>query len=368
MALMLDGPAKTSSYMRFIGYVRLYRLSIVAPISVAFLLGTTDTSVVRPSTVEVLWLLGILYHAYGCGLNDLADAEIDRGNPSRRSSPLPGELLSRQEALLATNLAGIGFLVLPVLAHYPVRVFYGCAVLAAIQTWGNLFQKRSRWVPTAAVDWMFIPAAGGPVLLGAWATGTRVGYAVITLGFAFGMQMILFNVLAGNLKDIEYDASVGSKTTALALGVRADGRLLRIPRRYVYYVALLEVLSVAALVAAAPVPTGVWGALCCVLAVIAVAAGVLDLRRVLVTRASAAKGRQFAIIFNWVALMAIVAAREPLVAGISLLSTLLWVPGIRWLETRPVGGSLAKAERSVSAGSRDPVAQVAKRQQSEDVG
>lgn len=346
MALIMDGPGKAPFAVRLIGYVRLCRLSIAAPISVAFLLGTTDASVIRPGTVALLWLLGILYHAYGCGLNDLADADIDRGNPGRRHSPLPGNLLTRQEALFATNLVGIGFLMLPPLAHFPVSVFYGCAVLAAIQTWGNLFQKRSRWVPTVVVDWMFIPAAGGPVLLGAWAAGVHVGYAVIAIGLAFGMQMVLFNVLAGNMKDIEFDALAGSKTTALMLGVRAvDGRL-EIPRRYARYVVLLETLCIAAMVAAAPLSSRAWEVLCCVAAGIAAVVGAWDLRRMLVTRSSAAKGRQFAIIYNWVALMALVAAREPIVAGISLLLTLVWVPAVRWLETRPVGGRWLQTEQS----------------------
>jgi 4-hydroxybenzoate polyprenyltransferase len=339
--VITDGPGKTPFPVRLIGYVRLCRLSIAAPISVAFLLGITDASVGRPGTLALLWLLGILYHAYGCGLNDIADADVDRGNPGRRHSPLPGNLITRQEALLVTNLAGIGFLMLPLLAHFPVSVFYGCAALAAIQTWGNLFQKRSRWVPTLVVDWMFIAAVGGPVLLGAWAVGARPGYAVITTGLAFGMQMVLFNVLAGNIKDIEFDALVGSKTTALMLGVRGiDGRL-EIPRRYARYAVLLETLCVAALVAAAPWPSRPWGVLCCTAAAIAAVAGAWDLRRMLVTRASAAKGRQYVIIYNWVGLMAVVAAREPAVAGISLLLTVLWVPAVRWLETRPVGRFLA---------------------------
>ena len=339
--LVMDGPGKTPFAVRFIGYVRLCRLSIVAPISVAFLLGTTDASVIHPRTVALLWLLGFFYHAYGCGLNDIADADVDRRNPGRRHSPLPGNLITRQEALLVTNLAGIGFLMLPLLAHFPISVFYGCATLAAIQTWGNLFQKRSRWVPTVAVDWMFIAAVGGPVLLGAWAVGTRPGYAVITTGLAFGMQMVLFNVLAGNIKDIEFDALAGSKTTALMLGVRWVDGGLEIPRRYARYVVLLEALCVATMVAAAPLPSRPWGVLCCAAALTAVAIGAWDLRRMLVTRASAAKGRQFVIIYNWVGLMALVAAREPAVAGISLLLTVLWVPAVRWLETRPVSRFLA---------------------------
>lgn len=339
--LVIDGPGKTPFAVRVIGYMRLYRLSIAAPISVAFLLGATDASVTRPGTVALLWLLGVFYHAYGCGLNDLADADIDSVNPGRRHSPLPGNLITRQEALYATNLAGIGFLLLPLLTGFPVRVCYGCAVLAVLQTWGNLFQKRSRWVPTGVVDWLFIPAAGGPVLLGAWATGTHTEYVVITTGLAFGMQMVLFNVLAGNIKDIEFDALAGSKTTALALGVRVvDGRLT-IPRRYARYVVLLETLCVAAMIAAAPLPSRPWAVLCCALAAIAVGFAAWDLRRVLETRTSAAKGRQFAIIANWAGLMALVAAREPAVAGVSLLATLLWVPTVRWLESRPVGRFLA---------------------------
>jgi hypothetical protein len=67
--------------------------------------------------------------------------------------------------------------------------------------------------------------------------------------------MDLFNGVAGNLKDLAHDRHVGARTTALALGVRPDGAVVRFTAAYrTYCLALLVVgasASVGAVVAVA---------------------------------------------------------------------------------------------------------------------
>jgi 4-hydroxybenzoate polyprenyltransferase len=333
----IDHPSQVPAGVRYAGYLRLFRLSVAAPISVAFLLGISDREMThRPVLVAWLWVLGVLYHAYSCGLNDIADADIDKLNPSRSTSPLPGSLITRQEALLATNLTGIFFLCVPVIAGFPGEVFFGCAVLAALVTWGNLFQKRARYLPTMVIDWFFIFVAGGPVIIGELAAGSHQTQAVQIAAIAFGIQMVLFNVLAGNIKDLEHDTLAGSKTTAIALGVHMqDGRIL-MPLRYRRYVILLQVLSISALVAAFPAPRNLWVISCYILAAASLSGSTWDIWRTINGSHLPKNGRQLAVILNWLALVIVVGSRQPVVASVSLMLVMLWVPGIRLLEARPV--------------------------------
>jgi 4-hydroxybenzoate polyprenyltransferase len=333
----IDHPSPVPASARYAGYIRLFRLSVAAPISVAFLLGISDREMThRPALIAWLWVLGVLYHAYSCGLNDIADADIDKLNPSRSTSPLPRGLLTPQEALLATNLAGIVFLCIPIIAGFSTDVFLGCAALAALVTWGNLFQKRARYLPTMVIDWFFIFVAGGPLIIGALAAGNHQTYAVQITAIAFGTQMILFNVLAGNIKDLEHDTLAGSKTTAIALGVHVqDGRIL-MPMRYRRYVTLLQVFSIGTLILALPAPRNLWVISCYILAAASLGASSWDVWRTINGSHLPRNGRQLAVILNWLALVIVVASRQPVVAGVSLALVMLWVPIIRWLEARPV--------------------------------
>lgn len=339
-AATLDGPSHVPAIARGIGYLRLYRISVAAPISAAFLLGLEDADAHKLSPLLWLWLLGILYHAYGCGLNDLADAEIDQRNPARKVSPLPGRILTVPEALFATNICGIGFLIVPWLARLPVRTFPLCAALAVLVTWGNIFQKRSRWIPALLIDWLFIPAAGGPVVIGAMAADRHADF-IYGIALAFGVQMVLFNVAAGNLKDLRYDVAAGSRTTAVALGVTNDSSGLRLTDSYRRYVIALQLVVMAVLLWSLPRVALPWPIACDILATLFSVAALCDLLRMLRTNSPASNGRQLAIILNWMALIILVATREPLIAGIATLFTIVWVLIFRWLESRPV--SLSRA-------------------------
>ena len=108
------------------------------------------------------------------------------------------------------------------------------------------------------------------------------------------------------------------------------------PRRYRRYVILLQVLAIGTLVLALPVPHSLWIISCYILAAASLGASSWDVWRTINGSHLPRNGRQLAVILNWLALVIVVASRQPVVAGVSLALVALWVPIIRWLEARPV--------------------------------
>ena len=193
--------------------------------------------------------LGLAYHAYACVLNDLADAPTDRLDPSRRSAPLVGGPLTTAHAIRAAVVLGIALLACAAIAPEPARL--PLAGLIALVSYGNVRQKRSTWIAPGAMDALWGLAMAAPVLVvvaaSRTASGTTGGASSGTTApmwwFAamFGIQMDLFNGVAGNLKELNHDLAVGARTVATAFGVRPDDSgAVRFTMRYrMYCLALL---------------------------------------------------------------------------------------------------------------------------------
>ena len=108
------------------------------------------------------------------------------------------------------------------------------------------------------------------------------------------------------------------------------------PARYRRYVTVLQALSIGTLLLALPAAKSPWVISCYVLAVASLGASSWDVWRTISGKHLPRNGRQLAVILNWLALVIVVASRQPAVAAVSLALVMLWVPGIRWLEARPV--------------------------------
>ncbi|MFF4248741.1 UbiA family prenyltransferase [Streptomyces sp. NPDC001822] len=288
-------------------------------------------------------LIGVLGHTYGCTVNDLADLASDRLNPARRRSVLVSGAITVGAArgALAVQLCAAAVLTAGALtagdgARWPWIL--GVAALFGSITLSNIYQKR-RIAHPLAMDALFGVNMGVPALLCCTVAASEDLAPAALVALAFGLHMALLNIVAGNLKDLEHDRSVGDDTTALRLGVRVtEGRHVLATVPYTVLVHLVLAASAAALLAlATTAPAPGWQravAAVVVVALQAVAAcsvGNLLRRR----RTVDPRGRELYLGLNFFSLMASAFLWAPAGVITVTLLTAAWLPMTRRLVTMP---------------------------------
>lgn len=326
-------------------YSRLTRIHAAGPAAFVYPLGPLVAAGgdVPPALLVTVTGLGVLSHTYGCTVNDLADLESDRRNPTRRTSVLVSGAVSigRARIALAVQLAAAAALTVAAAPADDARWAFvvGTAALFVSITVSNACQKR-RIAHPLAMDALFGVNMGAPAVLCCLVAAPGVSLSAGLVASAFGIHMVLLNVVAGNLKDLEHDRAVGDDTTALRLGVRLTetGRLVRPTPSYLMLIRVLMAASAAsllALVLTAPAPP--WqqaSASVAVSALQAVAAHSLwaltDQRR-----AVDPKGRERYLGLNFLSLMVASALWAPVAVAAVAVLTAAWLPLTRGLVARP---------------------------------
>ncbi|MFF4422893.1 UbiA family prenyltransferase [Streptomyces sp. NPDC001549] len=325
-------------------YSRLTRIHAAGAAAFVYPLGilvTTggDASVALLVTVSAL---GLLSHTYGCTVNDLADLESDRRNPARRASVLVSGAIGVRGARTALVVQLAAAVVLTALAQVvdePRWSFAaGTTALFAAITLSNVYQKR-RVAHPLAMDALFGVNMGAPAILCLAVATPGDSTAAGLVAVVFGLHMVLLNVVAGNLKDLEHDRAVGDDTTALRLGVRlTDARLLVPTPSYLTLLCLLMTASAAfllALVLTAPSPAGQRAAATVVVCALQGMAGHSLWTLVRQGRPVDPKGRELYLGLNFLALMAACFLWAPVAVTVVAALTVAWLPLTRSLVTLP---------------------------------
>lgn len=192
-----------------------------------------------------------------CGLvNSVADRHADAIHPRKLGLPLVTGRIRPAPALAAAGAALLVFGGLALAVATTVGSFAALGVVGAVQVYGNVQQKRSRHVPPPVMDLLFGATFGVPVL--ALALGPSASErSVALLALVVSLDAVALNVLVGNVKDLQWDARVGDRTTALALGVTTDERAeppaLRLTTTYrATAMTLLSLRTIALAVAVVP--------------------------------------------------------------------------------------------------------------------
>jgi 4-hydroxybenzoate polyprenyltransferase len=150
----------------------------------------------------------------GCVYNDIVDRDLDRQVERTRLRPLASRRVSlRNACMLAIGLSLIG---LTVLIQLP-RVAQGVALISIFPVAAYPFMKRITWWPQAWLGLVF-----------SW--GALVGWPAVTGEFALPALLLwlgsIFWVIGYDtlyaIQDIEDDELVGVKSSARALGDRAQ--------------------------------------------------------------------------------------------------------------------------------------------------
>ncbi len=176
--------------------------------------------------------------------NDVVDLPLDRTEPRRAESPLVLGTVSVRAALRVAWSGAAAALALVAVPSGASRAGAVAAMAAALALLGayDLWGKRAA-VPLvtdvvqglgwAALVWAGAETAGGATALTAWSAA------------AVAVLVLLVNGVVGAGRDLANDQRHGARTTALALGARADGGTVQLPRTLRVYGVALHVATVA---------------------------------------------------------------------------------------------------------------------------
>ncbi|MDB5623230.1 MAG: 4-hydroxybenzoate octaprenyltransferase [Devosia sp.] len=155
----------------------------------------------------------VLMRGAGCTFNDIVDRDIDTQVARTRSRPIPsGQVTTRRALTFLVAQALLGLLILLQFNAFTVLLGVASLVLVAIYP----FMKRITWWPQAFLGLAFSWGA----LMG-WSSQTG-GLSVAPLLLYFGciLWTIGYDTIYA-LQDVDDDALIGVKSTALLFGSRA---------------------------------------------------------------------------------------------------------------------------------------------------
>jgi 4-hydroxybenzoate polyprenyltransferase len=184
-----------------------------------------------------LWLLALMavgafvMRGAGCAYNDIVDRDFDAKVARTAMRPIPSGQIGVKAALAYTiGLSLVGLIVLLMLK--PAAIALGVGSLALVAAYP--FMKRITWWPQA---WLGLTFNWGALLGYAAVTGT-LGWPAALL-YASGIFWTLGYDTIYAVQDMEDDALVGVKSSALRLGARA-------PQAVAGFYAVCFVLALAA--------------------------------------------------------------------------------------------------------------------------
>lgn len=177
----------------------------------------------------VLWLLlgSIVMRGAGCVYNDIVDRDLDKKVERTQSRPLASGIVSLKAAWIwLVTLCLVGLIVLLQLNLTAQLVAVGSLALVAAYP----FMKRITWWPQIWLGMVFSWGA----LVGRLAIDPQFGWAMILLYLGSVFWVIGFDTIYA-LQDLEDDAMVGIRSSALRLGENVRFGVL-----FFYFLALVS--------------------------------------------------------------------------------------------------------------------------------
>jgi 4-hydroxybenzoate polyprenyltransferase len=165
-----------------------------------------------PLTIVLFFVGAFVMRGAGCTWNDITDRDLDALVERTRSRPIPaGQVSVPQAVIFLLAQALIGLLVLLQFNRFAVMTGIASLVVVAIYP----FMKRITYWPQVALGLAFSWGAlmGFAVLLG------RIDVAALWL-YAGSISWVIGYDTIYALQDIEDDALIGVKSTALLFGAR----------------------------------------------------------------------------------------------------------------------------------------------------
>ncbi|MGW1544016.1 UbiA family prenyltransferase [Streptomyces sp. NPDC002309] len=216
--------------------IPLFGWSLALPI-----LGAMTAADTSPQRIAFALCMSLPFHVVLSVVNDLADIEVDRGDPRKAGRPLVSGLISPRTALVVVVAAVVlGLLADPLLLGFdPYRLlalFIGFAATAAY----NVAGKRTAVPPL--MDFLQGVGAAGFAYYGALVAGEPTSTSAL-LAVSVVVFITFINGVHAGLRDLSSDHAYGARTTPILFGARPSGTdAPHIPRGLVLYAWALQIL------------------------------------------------------------------------------------------------------------------------------
>ena len=175
----------------------------------------------------LLFIIGFLGHTFGFVFNDIIDYNIDKSSKEISDRPLISGTISLRNAwIFAFCSMAIAFLISLYLA-VSMQHFFPILMLVISSLFIVLYDLVSKKYPLTdlfvAIGVFFLIVYGASITTGTLTSLTPLTWIVCVLG---AIQVLIMQIIAGGMKDIENDFHRGARTLAIKLGVRVnEGKL-----------------------------------------------------------------------------------------------------------------------------------------------
>ncbi|MFC8393085.1 UbiA prenyltransferase family protein [Streptomyces sp. NPDC057238] len=216
--------------------------------------------------------MSLPFHVVLSVVNDLADIEVDRGDPRKAGRPLVSGRISPRTALgVVVSAVVLGFLADPVLLGLDAYRFLALFISFAATAAYNVAGKRT--VVPPFMDFLQGVGAAGFAYYGALVAGDPTSRSAL-LAISVVVFITFINGVHAGLRDLSSDYSYGARTTPILFGARPTGAdAPHIPRGLVGYAWALQILL--SVITLGPfLATFVKGALSWTTAIVAAAFGI----------------------------------------------------------------------------------------------
>jgi len=234
--------------MRFalLDVLRLYRLhtglvTAAVPGLLAYYLGGS------PLLVIAVVIGALSHHAWGFSLNEIADLEVDRGNPDLSGKPLVSGKISKRAAWILS----LGALALSFILFFLSALNEGCcpivpvAFLLGATIFGTIYDLYGKKFPLSDVfvaGWYGLLILASASTIEGWGPYPLAVWAAASMGF---LHILFNNSVEGGLKDVDNDETSGAKTLAVVSGCEVKGGKLTISKPFLTWSILLKITFVA---------------------------------------------------------------------------------------------------------------------------
>jgi 4-hydroxybenzoate polyprenyltransferase len=178
-------------------------------------------------TLILLFLIGFFGHTFGFVFNDIIDYNIDKSSKEISDRPLISGTISLTNAwIFAIASMATAFFISLYLAITTQR-FFPLLILVISASFIVVYDLVSKKFPLTdffvAIGVFFLIVYGASTVTGTLTSLTSLTWIVCVLG---AIQVLIMQIVAGGMKDIENDYYRGARTLAIQMGVRVnEGKL-----------------------------------------------------------------------------------------------------------------------------------------------
>jgi 4-hydroxybenzoate polyprenyltransferase len=186
--------------------------------SAALAAGVTGDIAELPLTLALFFVGAFVMRGAGCTWNDITDRDLDALVERTRSRPIPaGQVSVPQAAAFLAAQALIGLAVLVQFNRFAVMTGIASLIIVAVYP----FMKRITWWPQIVLGLAFSWGA----LMGFAVTMGRIDATALALYAGSILWVIGYDTIYAH-QDVEDDALIGIKSTALLFGARTRPALM----------------------------------------------------------------------------------------------------------------------------------------------